>query len=125
MAAKIYSNEDVQQILQQAVLISQEDGISRQQLFEIATELGLSVEILQQAEQSWLSQRVDVQKRTRQRARQRFGFQLHFIPYLFVSTLLVIINLSSTPGYFWSIYPILGWGLGVAIHGACVYRKTP
>ncbi|MBE9046807.1 2TM domain-containing protein [Pleurocapsales cyanobacterium LEGE 10410] len=39
------------------------------------------------------------------------------IPYLTVSVFLVLLNLATTPRDFWSIYPVLGWGLGVSIEG--------
>lgn len=37
-----YSNEDVQQILRQATTLEQENSISREQLQEIAAEVGIS-----------------------------------------------------------------------------------
>ena len=32
---------------------------------------------------------------------------------------LIAINLITTPGgYFWAIWPMLGWGLGLGFHAA-------
>lgn len=115
--ATSYSQEDVQQILRQASQIDQETGISRDQLFEMATELGLSCETVQKAEQQWVAQQAGLQRKAEQRSHRQQALRSQLIPYLFVNTLLVIINLSTTPHDFWSIYPILGWGLGIALRG--------
>ncbi len=42
----------------------------------------------------------------------------HAGSYVLVMALLVAIWLLTTPGgYFWPIWPMLGWGVGVASHG--------
>ena len=50
-------------------------------------------------------------------ARKRAGFKWSFLSYLLVNTMLVAIwYLTSGPGsYFWPIWPMLGWGIGVAL----------
>jgi hypothetical protein len=46
------------------------------------------------------------------------SFQAHATSYLLVMALLVAIWLLTTPGgYFWPIWPALGWGIGLASHG--------
>lgn len=38
-------------------------------------------------------------------------------PYVFVVTLLIIIWAATTPfGYFWPIWPALGWGIPLLLH---------
>ena len=51
-------------------------------------------------------------------ARRAFGEHLRV--YLAVNILLVAIWALTGMGYFWPIWPILGWGLGVFSHGRCV-----
>lgn len=53
------------------------------------------------------------------------GFYVHAAQYVLVITFLVILNLVVTPHYFWAIYPMLGWGVGVAFHGLRVFDKIP
>jgi threonyl-tRNA synthetase len=118
-----YSNEDLQELLRQATILQEENNISREQLIEIAAEVGISAETIEKAEQKWLRQRESAQKQAKARSHRRLGFQLHLIPYLATSVFMVLLNLTTTPRCFWSIYPILGWGLGVTLHGACIYRK--
>ena len=46
----------------------------------------------------------------------RFSVKLHIGVFIIVSILLVLINLISTPSYWWSIYPIFGWLIGIIEH---------
>ena len=51
-------------------------------------------------------------------------FYLHAATYVLIIFMLVVINLL-TSRYFWAIYPALGWGVGVAIHGLRVFDRIP
>ena len=114
---KTYSNEDVQEILREATMLQKDLQISPEQLLEIATEVGISAETLEKAEKAWLER----QKASQKRAKRRNAFiRFHLFPYVAVSVFLVLLNRATTP-QFWSVYPILGWGLGVTIHGMCIY----
>jgi class 3 adenylate cyclase len=50
--------------------------------------------------------------------RVRQSFKIHLTVYLLVNFLLVGIWAASGGGYFWPVWPILGWGIGVAFHAA-------
>jgi hypothetical protein len=51
------------------------------------------------------------------------SFRSHAASYFLVMTFLVTIWLLTTPGgYFWPIWPMLGWGLGLAAHGLACRR---
>jgi hypothetical protein len=46
------------------------------------------------------------------------SFRRHAISYLLVIGMLVAIwALTSPGGYFWPVWPMLGWGVGLAWHG--------
>ncbi len=49
------------------------------------------------------------------------GFYAHLASYVGVNALLVGINLFTSPDVFWAIWPILGWGVKVAIHAVAVF----
>lgn len=117
-----YSSEDVQQILQRAIAKSQDESFSQQQLQEMAVEAGVAPETLKAAEQEWLAQRETSRKQQESMLRRRRAFTAHLIPYLAVNTFLIVLNLVTTPRYFWAIYPISGWGLGLFFHGWAAYR---
>jgi len=46
----------------------------------------------------------------------RFSVRLHVSIFLIVNVLLYFINILTTPYYYWIIYPLFGWLIGVAEH---------
>jgi len=46
------------------------------------------------------------------------SFKTHLTLYLLVNVFLIGIWAASGGGYFWPIWPILGWGIGLAAHWA-------
>lgn len=117
-----YSSEDVQQILQRALTRKQTDSFSRDQLLEMASELGISTDVLQAAELEWQSNRDELQERKSFNAYRRRAFKAHLIPFLAVNTFLIVLNLITSPGYFWAIFPLLGWGLGLFFQALSAYQ---
>ncbi|MFC2112664.1 2TM domain-containing protein [Bacteroidota bacterium] len=51
------------------------------------------------------------------------GFYFHFISYIVVNAVLVVIILLTSPEYFWLIWPIIGWGVGLVIHAFSVFSN--
>lgn len=45
--------------------------------------------------------------------------------HLAVNVLLVVIWAVTGAGLFWPVFPILGWGIGVAINAWDVYGRRP
>ena len=116
-----YNSEEMQQILEVAFRRKQQGEYTREQIIEIASELGVSSESLQAAEQEWLKNNVEVKKEQMSNSQQRKDFKSHLFAFLAINGFLVLLNLVVSPGYFWAIYPILGWGLGLLLHGIKVY----
>jgi len=65
--------------------------------------------------------RTEDYKRARGRAEAKYGFFVHAAVYAAVMVLLVAINLLTSPGTIWFIWPLIGWGLAVALHAARVF----
>lgn len=59
------------------------------------------------------------------RLEDKRGFTTHLVTYLLVNTMLVVIWAVSGAGYFWPIWPLLGWGIGIALHAWTVYGQRP
>lgn len=49
-------------------------------------------------------------------AERRRGYWEHLASYVIVNTFLLCLNLLNWSGHLWAIYPILGWGIGLAFH---------
>lgn len=56
----------------------------------------------------------------RRAARQRV-FWLHAVVWGAVGLLLVTIWALAGAGFPWFLFPVLGWGVGLAAHGATAY----
>ena len=64
--------------------------------------------------------RYDLYKKARTRVKLRKKFYAHVLSWVCMSVFFIMINLL-TADYFWAIFPILGWGIGVAFHGIRVF----
>jgi hypothetical protein len=64
-----------------------------------------------------------VERLARRRAGAKMGWYIHAAVYVLVNLFLVI--LASSRGQDWAMYPLLGWGLGLLIHGAVVFFVAP
>jgi len=60
-----------------------------------------------------------LERLARRRAGAKLGWFIHAAVYLIVMTGLI--GLSVWQGRPWAVFPALGWGLGLAIHGAVVW----
>jgi len=50
------------------------------------------------------------------------SFQAHLFSYLVIMPLLAVLNYFTSPENIWAIWPALGWGAGVLMHGLVVYE---
>lgn len=63
-----------------------------------------------------------IERLARRRAAAKMGWYIHAAVYIAVNLLLAALSFSS--GRHWAVYPALGWGLGLAIHGFVVLVAT-
>jgi len=54
--------------------------------------------------------------RRHQRGRARADIRAHFSAFVLVNLTLIVIWIASGLGYFWPIWPLMGWGIGMAKH---------
>jgi hypothetical protein len=66
----------------------------------------------------------DFYAKAKKKVEARIGFYIHLFVYLAVNTLLIIINLSKSPEYYWFKWPLLGWGIGLLSHAIRVYASS-
>lgn len=71
----------------------------------------------------------DPRKAAIKRIEARRGFQTHLVAYIAVNILLTGIWAVSSSGdgngFFWPIFVMLGWGVGVIMNGWAVYGRKP
>ena len=63
-----------------------------------------------------------LERLARKRAGAKMGWYVHALVYVCVNAGLALISVSS--GRPWFVFPLAGWGLGLAIHGLVVWINT-
>lgn len=53
------------------------------------------------------------------------SYEVHLRVYIAVIAMLVALWALSGGGYFWPVWPALGWGIGVATHRMCLPKRLP
>jgi len=61
------------------------------------------------------------EKQARKQAKREKEFYAHLASYLVVNTMLIGINLFTSPGYLWFVWCVLGWGIGIVSHAVDVF----
>ncbi len=64
-----------------------------------------------------------IDRLARRRAGAKMGWYAHATVYVLVN--LGLAALAVANGRHWYAYPLLGWSLGLAIHGAAVWLLAP
>ena len=56
--------------------------------------------------------------------KKQHDFRSHLLVYILVNTFFVVIWLFTDPhGFFWPMFPIAGWGIGVIMNAWDVYGR--
>jgi uncharacterized membrane protein len=57
------------------------------------------------------------------RLRKKREFRVHLMAYVVVNAALVTIWALTSRAYFWPVFPMLGWGIGVVFHAWDAYAR--
>jgi hypothetical protein len=60
-------------------------------------------------------------KELRELAKLRASFKIHSTVYVVIILFLAGINYMTSAGYPWFLWPALGWGIAVLMHGLAAY----
>ena len=63
-----------------------------------------------------------LEKLATKRARAKLGWYIHASVYVAVNLLLAA--LAAMSGRHWAVFPAVGWGIGLAVHGVMVFLVT-
>jgi hypothetical protein len=111
-----YVQEDAQEILKIAFTSKQEtDELSREQLLEIAAELGISPGELAVAEQQWQLRKQESYEKEQFNLYRRQQLKQNLIRYGIVGAFLLVLNLVTTQGIAFALSILLFWGLFLAL----------
>lgn len=122
--ADLYRQDEVQQILHIAIARQASTGeLTRSQLVEIAEEMGISLAELHEAETEWLKQRRVDQERYLFDQYRRTRFRHRVTRYVIVNAFLIVLNVVMAGQVSWAWYPLIGWGLAVALGGWRTFQR--
>lgn len=109
---QIYSQEEVQQILNLAIAQHAYAGeFSRTQLLDIAQDLAIPAAIVQQAEKAWMQSNDENQKREAFNQHRRAELNRKVGRFSIINGSLILLNGLMGFGFPWSLYILLFWGL--------------
>jgi hypothetical protein len=60
-------------------------------------------------------------ERARKRVEELKAFYSHLFVYLAVNAGLFLLNIITSPRHLWFFWPLIGWGIGLTIHGLSVF----
>lgn len=63
-----------------------------------------------------------LRERAVRRLKKKRDFAAHVLVYLMVNGFIVAIWAVTSAGFFWPIFPIVGWGIGVVMNAWDVWR---
>ena len=66
----------------------------------------------------------DKRERAIRRLKEKDDFKVHLVVYVVVNSMLVVMWAVIGWWFFWPIFPIAAWGIGLIMHGYTVYRGT-
>jgi hypothetical protein len=113
---RVYGADEVNAILARAAAPHPKtDGLTLDEILEVAREAGISAEAVAAAAQTHDAEAAHARRLARAKKRARRGFAQHLAWYVLVNAFLVAVNLLAG-GPLWFFWPMLGWGLGVVSH---------
>ena len=72
---------------------------------------------------------MNIEETKYQKAKERVeaikGLYIHLIVYVVVNLILFTINMITEPNNMWFIWPLMGWGIGFAMHSLSVFGFGP
>jgi hypothetical protein len=66
--------------------------------------------------------RSDLRERALARLKKKRDFRGHLIVYTLVNAFLIVIWAVTGRHFFWPVFPMVGWGIGVVMNAWDVYR---
>ncbi|MDB9476435.1 2TM domain-containing protein [Dolichospermum circinale] len=112
-----YTQEDVQQILQLAIsrqVNENNQEFSYQQILEIAKELQISPDNLQQAERDWLVKQSEVEQRQAFNLYRRSKLKKRLGNYAIINIFFLAMD-SLSGGISWSVYILVASALAISL----------
>ena len=67
----------------------------------------------------------DLRARALERLKKKRDFKLHLAMYVMFNSLLILVWVLTATGFFWPVFPLAGWGIGIVAHAWDAYGREP
>lgn len=64
-------------------------------------------------------------REARKRVGERRDFGTHLVAYVVVNGFLILVWAITGAGYFWPVWVLAGWGIGLVLHAWEVFVRRP
>ena len=130
-----FTQDEMSEILETAARLdgvtSAPDEISLDELTQIASELGISEEAVEQVvsgraakaqaeREAMEAEEAEARELARKKKKAWRDWRAHVASYVAVMIGLVLLDLVTGPGAWW-YYPAIGWGMGLGVHTLVVF----
>jgi vacuolar-type H+-ATPase subunit I/STV1 len=65
----------------------------------------------------------DLREQAVARLRRKAEFRTHLMIYVLVNGMIILIWAMLGGGFFWPVFPLAGWGIGLVAHAMETYRR--
>ena len=72
-----------------------------------------------------LQQDQELRARALASLKKKREFGAHVLAYLLINSMLIVVWAMTGAGFFWPIFPLLGWGIGVFFNAWDVCSSGP
>lgn len=111
-----YQDDEVRAIIERALKAQPDAGSSHDDLLAIGAGVGLSRAALERAALEVREARLNDAAVSRVVSARRRAFFAHAFVFCAVNACLFLINFLTTPGQWWVLFSVFGWGLGLLLH---------
>jgi hypothetical protein len=111
-----YGDDEVRTIIERALKKQPQGGVSHEDLLAIGAGVGLSPEALESAAEEVREARSNQAALAAVVTKRRRGVAAHALVFFLVNACLFLINFLTTPGEWWFLFSVFGWGLGLLLH---------
>ena len=82
----------------------------------LASTMAGEVSTLDEGIETTGSEERTLRERALERIEKKQEFHAHLLAYVLLNAMLVGIWAATGSGFFWPVFPLLGWGIGLAFH---------
>ena len=115
-APRRYTDEQARAIFERALRVEADGRMGHEELVAAAAEVGLSRQVVESAVAELELAQAEREAKNAILGRRRRRLYNHLVPFVAVNAFLFLVNWLTTPGAWWCLFPLFGWGLVLFFH---------